>query len=350
MSLESFWKQVIRKEKALWLLPLLKGVSLLYQGVLSLRHFLYDRGFFKSHLVNAPVISIGNIAMGGTGKTPLALLLASRLKEKFSLAILSRGYKGKNTGTPLLVSDYDKNQNGYQIVGDEPLLLSRKLHVPVYIGKDRTQSAKLAIERGAKLLLLDDGMQQRKLKKTIEIALLDPSTPLDALFPYGYLRDLPSRLRVASLIALHPVSSQKQFEDFKEKLRAYSDAPLIGITSELLIPPSITKVGAFCAIAQPQRWINMLEEKGITVVDALFYSDHASITEKKLRAFWSEAKAKGASHLVLTEKDGVKISSSLKKELPIVEVPLKLNITYNAPAWEEMIEKIGDKEVQCTKN
>src|ERR1700722_19748278 len=156
---------------------LLSGFSYLFQAAVALRNWGYDRGLIRKTRAALPVVSIGNIAAGGTGKTPLIHLLASRLTEgrgssENAVAILTRGYRGTLKGDPLNISEACSLD--VKTFGDEPSWLCQKLpQTAIWVGKNRIKSAELAAKTNARILLLDDGMQYRSLDRDVEIVLLD---------------------------------------------------------------------------------------------------------------------------------------------------------------------------------
>ena len=198
-------EEILRKEReglaAKTLLSLLYPPSLCYGLGVKLRNLLYDKGTLRQEKCKALVVSVGNVVAGGTGKTPFILMLAKKLMQEMPLAILSRGYLGasENKGQSTQVA-----QDGSALqFGDEPLLLAQNLDkASVYVGKDRVKSAHKAVEQGAKVILLDDGMQHRRLHRDIEIVMVHGKDPFHGgrYLPGGLLRDDPKQLKRADYI------------------------------------------------------------------------------------------------------------------------------------------------------
>src|ERR1700733_10630426 len=205
MDLERSILKIIRGEKkAPVAMACLKAFSLAYRSVIALKNLAYDKKLLASEKLSVPVVSIGNLVAGGTGKTPLVHSLALALQGKVHLGILSRGYK----------SQIEKSKQIKQIsagngplcspaeCGDEPYLLAQKTKASLWVGADRIASGKKAIEQGANCLLLDDGMQHRRLFRDFEIVVIDGTSPFSEgnFLPCGWLRDSPKRLKNADLI------------------------------------------------------------------------------------------------------------------------------------------------------
>ncbi len=344
MSLELVWKTVLTEKKYKIFLPILYFFSLIFKFFLRVRHFFYEVGFFKTTAVPAVVVSVGNIVVGGSGKTPFVLFLVKELEKRAQVAILTRGYRSEleHQRIPQKARDFFHDPKAWEIIGDEPFLFCQKLKSKIWVGKNRLSSAELSVKEGAEILVLDDGMQYRKLKKDYEIVLVEAASPLADRFllPRGHLRELPSRLTVADLIVLRGKDSAV-FEKAREELSVWTSAPCIGMSAEITVPEGIRKVGVFCGIANPSRFIEELKLKEVDVVETFILGDHQNISIEALKIFARKAKIKGAEALFCTEKDRVKILEIFEMEnLPIFSIPLELKIIYNPEAWNKFIEKI----------
>ena len=270
------------------------------------KNFLYRREFLPTERVSVPVISVGNIVAGGTGKTPLVHLIAKTLSQEIPMAILTRGYRG----------------------GDEAKLLARRLpSVPVYIGKNRIASAYRAIADGAKLLLLDDGFQHRKLARDFDCLLLHPADRHDHYLPRGTLRDDPERISEATHIFSYPSGTEG-----------------IGLAlGGKKLHCSAKKVGAFAAIARPEQFFQTLREMGLEIVATCELADHEPIGEKRLARFAEECRQKGAEALICTEKDWVKLSLTSPLALPVDYLEIELEVVSGIDQWQLFIEQIRQK-------
>ena len=241
----------------------LRTLSYLYRAGVALRNRFYDAGLLKARDAGLPVISIGNISAGGTGKTPFVKLLAEELSKKFQVAILSRGYHSTSEKTEQVFQVTSETDVAF--CGDEPYWLARCLpQVQVWVGKSRLEAARRAKENGAQLILLDDGMQHRQLKRNMEIVLVDGEDPFGNGFflPRGLLRDSPLRLNKAHfLIVIKPTRI-----GIKKELTSLTKAPLILAERRTEVSLIGKKVAVFCAIAKPQKFLQSVRDAGGDIV------------------------------------------------------------------------------------
>lgn len=318
MHLETRMKEILdgkRKGKnALWLL------SLLYATGVKLRHTAYQSHLLPIHKVSAVVVSVGNIVAGGTGKTPLVHLLARTLASDHSVAILSRGYasEAEEREMPTRVEpEMSANE-----VGDEPLWLAQKLaNIQVWVGRDRVKSAEQAVKNGAEIIVLDDGFQHRRLHRDFDVVVTGDEPYSNGHFlPRGYLRDLPSRLEQADLIAVMG----------KQKLDI--SVPQVVFERKILANLHGKKVALFCAIANPQRFIQAVASLGGEMVNTYIKPDHEPFSLEELTLL-----SRSADVLVCTEKDFVKLP---KTTLPIMPLPLEISIAEGDEVWKQFIHQI----------
>lgn len=283
-----------------------------------------------------PVISVGNVVVGGTGKTPLIDFLAQEIE---GCAILSRGYRSESVRKNLLVS----KEMDARVCGDEPLLLSGRGY-SVYVGRNRFLSAKMAENRGARALLLDDGMQQRWLKSDVQIAVVGGKNLFGNGFflPRGELRDSPKRLKKVDLVV---VNGADDFAAVADKVKQWTDAPVVGMqpkvvgvfSAEEKISIAGKKVRIFCAIANPERFVESVKKLGAEVVDVVIKPDHAHFAAKEL-------KATDVDWLICTEKDWVKLKCPGKK---IAYVKIALTVVENETILREFLSQVRQL-VTCT--
>lgn len=286
--------QIIRGEKKAPLISaFLAFLSFAYRTGISARNWAYDRGFLPSTKLSVPVISIGNIVAGGTGKTPLVHLLANQLQDKARLAILTRGYRSQIEKSGR--SERIHSQTSPETCGDEPYFLAKKTKAAVWVGVDRSASGRLAIEEGANCLLLDDGMQHRRLKRDFEIVVIDGQDPFSSgrFLPWGLLRDTPQRLKSANLIVFTHVKDEKHYRQLQKQISPFSSAPTVGAQLEILAASLPRKVGVFCGIGKPDRFLQAVRDLKSEIVDTLILKDHGSLREGQLRAFADECRKKG---------------------------------------------------------
>lgn len=315
-----------------------------FEKTVKMRNFLYDMGFKKEKKAPLPVVSIGNVAVGGTGKTPFAIFLARALQSSIDpplrIAILTRGYRSfaEKRKKPLIVSDGEGGLPIYppDIIGDEAYLMAKNLpNVMVISGKNRFLSVLEAKKRDIQLVLLDDGMQHRKLFRDVNIAMLAGEEHSEKFLPFGNLRDDPKRLSDVDFL----ISRGQEFAD-----TIAIDFRVVGVvSSDGKIRESLTDipVAIFCGIGRPESFVKTVEECGTKVVDCLFLADHEKIDEAKLNAFAIEAKKKGAFFLLCTEKDYVKYENS-SFVLPVMWVKREMYIIGNLQKWNALIHRIRE--------
>jgi tetraacyldisaccharide 4'-kinase len=298
--------------------------SLAYGAIAALRNHLYDRGIVKQVRLSCPVISIGNITAGGTGKTPMTVLTTNGLKARgFRPAVLSRGYGGRLKTSGNVVSDGARLLLSPEEAGDEPVLIAAAAPgIPVLTGPDRCISGRSAIEKfGANVLVLDDAFQHRRLFRDVDIVLLDRDRPFGngRLLPAGPLREPPSALNRANVIVETGILRGEQEQDGKKPAR-HSNIPsfralyqpldiIRGKNNQILFPSALQgkKIYAFTGIAAPDKFRATLEKMGAKIIKFLAFPDHYFYKQADVEAIAGEAKALHAGMLITTEKDGVKL-------------------------------------------
>ena len=328
----------------LLLLPLTL-LSLLYGIAVKVRLFLYSAGILKTHHLKCKVISVGNITVGGTGKTPVTEFIASGLQKKgYKVAILSRGYKGEKKTDISLVSDGDQLFLGPDEAGDEPYMLAKRLKgVPVIVGSDRHKIGSYALNKfNVDALILDDGFQHVRLNRDMNILLIDGKRGVGNGFltPRGPLREPLSGIKRADLILINKaesmnlelekgigefVTSQSMFRShYKAKgLISLRDKKEAGI--ELL---DGVKVVMLSAIATPSSFSNLLSSLGGRILDEVSFPDHHSYRQRDLDMIIESAKSSGADFIVTTEKDAVKLAQlKFAKDIPFYYLEIALNMS-----------------------
>lgn len=343
-----------RKKKSLWeqvLLFPLYLFSLPYGGAVRTRSFFYSLQLLKTTTLPCPVISVGNITVGGTGKTPLVMALAKRLTAKgIPVAILSRGYKRTKTSEPV-ASDGKTIFLSPKESGDEPFLMAKACQgVPVLVGKDRFINGQLALQRfGVRGLLLDDGYQYLPLHRDINILLVDSTIGFGDhhLLPRGILREPLSHLHRANLFLINKAAEPATFQSLEKEIQEicpgvrvfhsdYVPVSLVGPQEEQEELGSLKekRVLAFSGVANPNSFSSMLRKCGMKIVGETIFPDHHLYTAKDLR--YIEEKAKGADGIVTTEKDMVKL-----KEFNIAHLPIRaLRVEMKIHKEEEFFKKI----------
>lgn len=288
-------------------------LSGLFGAAVSLRNRLYDSGHFQQQKLASPVISIGNISVGGTGKTPFTIALAELLRKRgYEIDVLSRGYGRRSKGTVRVTATTTPEEGG-----DEPVLMARRLGVPVYVSGLRRDAGKLAeTESTNRIHLLDDGLQHRQLARDFNIALLAERDLKDCLLPIGRLREPLSALSRADAVVVN--------EDLTEGISGFS-GPVWKIRRSLALPPNMPKrLVAFCAIAKPAAFFDQLRATGLELADTISFADHHHYTTtdlERLRKVASESRADG---FITTEKDAVKIDESELRDITVAPLVTEL--------------------------
>lgn len=313
-----------------WYIPLLP-LSWLFSLVTSLRRTLYRSGFLRSFDVGKPVIVVGNIVSGGTGKTPVSMWLSEILKDRgFRPGIASRGYGGAVGRVPLQVLD----DSDVRVVGDEPLLMARRAICPVVVHPDRVAAAAMLIEMGCDVIVADDGLQHYRLKRQFEIAVVDGARGFGnaRLLPAGPLREPVTRLTTVDQVMLHG-EDPNAFERcglhvtgtrFQLSVSAVHD--LQGRKTIPLERLRGRSVHAVAAIGNPQRFFRLLASHGIKVLPHEF-PDHAAISR-------AELEFGDGLDVLMTEKDAVKVAWPVPPHWWYVAVDLTLR-KAGEPEWLE---------------
>jgi tetraacyldisaccharide 4'-kinase len=333
------WEHYLFQECGGWwrrllLLPL-TVISWVYGAVMWIRATLYQRGVFKTRQLPCRVLSVGNITVGGTGKTPLVAALAKELQQRgMHVGILSRGYKGLKERTGGVLSDGTKIYLAPAEAGDEPFMLATMLsHVPVLVGKNRYEMGIYAVETfGVNVLILDDGFQHVRVKRDLDIVLIDSRRGFGNghLFPRGPLREPLRSLRRASLLILTKTDfSQPLDHELTDALRShtptvplyhsrYKPISLVEMASGKEFPTEFLhgkRVLAFAGIADPEYFVHILKGLGANIVRAVPFPDHHQYTTEDVREL-SEYRDT-LDLFVTTQKDNVKL-----KEIPLEGLPL----------------------------
>jgi tetraacyldisaccharide 4'-kinase len=344
-----------------WLAPL----TPLYAAGLYLRNRRIENGSEPFRLLRFPVISIGNLSTGGSGKTPLTIALAQALVARgLRVDVLSRGY-GRNIQLAARVNPDGTAED----FGDEPLLITRETGLPVYVASQRYDAGALAeaeqshIEKGSDLVgqgfspdtkqaklsgaltpevcihLLDDGFQHRQLARDVDILLLDKGDWRDMLLPAGNLREPLSATRRASVIAI-PANEP----ELANELQAWGwKGPIWRLRRTMEIPAVSSPVAAFCGIARPEQFFNGLESAGLHLSARVAFPDHHRFTARDLDGLVATARVAGATSLITTEKDLIrlgKLASTFPQSLPLKTARLRIEIEDPTAAIDWLINRL----------
>lgn len=322
---------------------LLWPASLLYWGLAWWRNFFYNIGFFFTRRVPAAVVSIGNLSVGGTGKTPAAIFIAQyMLNLGYRVGVVSRGYRRQSSGT-VIISDGKSILATPEEAGDEPYLIASRLpNVPVVVDENRFRGAMTVVKEYApEILILDDAFQHRGLFRDCDIVLLDASAPLEEyhLFPYGTLREHFGALKRANLIIWTRTNSQKPPPKLEARIvqlgiphinsRMEVSRQLVDITTGGMIPCEQLRgkpLLAVCGIAQPMTFYNALMSLGLEPESVRYYPDHHRYISQDL-AYLSELTENNRLAVITTEKDAVKLDSDFLAGHRVYAVRIEFQLT-----------------------
>ena len=307
-------------------------LATIYGSIVRARNALYDRGVAQVRRLDGPVVSIGNLSAGGSGKTPFVMLLGDLLKARgVKFNILSRGYGRRSRGV-LLVDPAGLPEQ----FGDEPLLMARKLQVPVIVGEDRYEAGKFAESKfGPQLHLLDDGFQHRALARDFDVVLVTPQDATDRLLPGGRLREPLRSLCRADAAVLTSGATPESFPlEGKHVWRVRR-----GIVPKDVPPQPVV----FCGIARPQSFLLQLKAANIEPAAQALYRDHHAYTEKDVRELLALKQRSEAGGFITTEKDAVNLGPYLSALQPLSVVPVKMELLDPAIVIDTILNKIAER-------
>ncbi len=360
------------------LLWFLKQLSYLYGWLMQLRLFLYKSGIIRHDTLGCQVISVGNITVGGTGKTPVVEIFARRLQQEGrKVAILSRGYKKEEPPffrrminkitmyekrcPPRVVSDGENLLLDSAMSGDEPYMLASNLeNVAVVVDKDRVKSGRYAIQKlGCDTLVLDDGFQYMKLKHRLEIMLVDSTNPFGNgyVLPRGILRERIKNVSRADFIFLTKCDGSDNSE-LKQMLRDYgAQAEIIECCHSARYLRNVytrdkeelnylqgLKVVALSGIASPRGFENELEKNGAVIIDRLRFSDHYRYSQQELIDIINNAHKNGADAIITTEKDAVRFPLLERIDVPLYFLRVDIELLSGHEDFNACISRICFRE------
>lgn len=349
-------------------------LSQLYAAAIQVRLFLWRHRIFRDHTLGCQVVSIGNLTVGGTGKTPVVEIFARALQQRGRrVAILSRGYKstprpwwervleklpgGENRFPPKVVSDGRSLLLDSEQAGDEPYMLASNLRdVVVLVDKNRVKAGRYAIRKfGCDTLLLDDGFQYLALKSRLDICLIDRHAPFGNhyMLPRGTLREPINNLARADYIFITkcgPTGAKK----LRKLLRQFnSQAEIIECTHQPLYLQDVftgerhpldrlrgIKVAALCGIAQPDSFERGLRELGANLIYSKWYADHHRYTQQEILNMINRSLRRGADAIITTEKDAVRFPKIDRRDLPIYFLRVEIKIVSGAKDFDDAVARI----------
>jgi tetraacyldisaccharide 4'-kinase len=357
---------------------ILHGLAAIYRVIVQIRLALYRNRYFRPRSLGCVVISVGNLTVGGTGKTPVVEMLARALQAGGRrVAILSRGYKSvprplllrlwdgifkkKAVFGPRLVSDGNSLLLDSRTAGDEPFMLANNLRgVVVLVDPDRVTSGQYAIESfGADTLLLDDGFQYVRMRHGIEIVLIDSQALFgnEYLLPRGTLREPPKNLRRATHIFLTKCIDRNNADSIA-RIRKYNrTADIIEcahrprhlrnlVTGEIKSLDFLRdlEVGSICGIAIPESFQSALNDLGAKVSVSKFYTDHHRYSVREIENFIRRCGRRGLAAIITTEKDAVRIPRILDPEVPIYYLRVEIEILGGQETWVRFVERLTTRQ------
>ncbi|MGQ9499471.1 MAG: tetraacyldisaccharide 4'-kinase [Dissulfurimicrobium sp.] len=318
-----------------------RPLSPAYSGVMRLRAWAYKKGFLVAKTLPCPVISIGNITLGGTGKTPFVMAVAEWLKRQdIRPAIVTRGYGGRAGKGPALVSTGEGALLSPLEAGDEPAMMANQIRgIPVVAGSDRFNAGLFAINNlNAQVILLDDGFQHIALNRDIDIVLIKAGRPFGTgrVFPGGDLREPLQAMRRATAIVItdSQILSPDQIKTYRQMVGAIAPERPVFLAQtrvknimdiDLSMP-----IFAFCGIGSPETFFEMCAETGADIRGKKAFRDHHAYTLNDIKQIAEEAIKSGARRVVTTAKDAVKVKDIWQetmagedKTLPLVTLEIE---------------------------
>jgi tetraacyldisaccharide 4'-kinase len=354
-------EDIMRDENARGILAFFLFIlSIIYSFVMKIRAFFYIHGIFKTRQLPCKVISIGNITVGGSGKTPMTIYLSKLLQQMgYRVLILSRGYKGKYERSLGIVSDGKNILMDADSAGDEPFLMAEKLKdVPVLVGKDRYECGCLGIQKfKPQVIILDDAFQHLRLHRDVDIVLMDRTRPLGNkhVIPRGMLREPASHLQRAHIFVMTR-ASQTQIDSQKSEIDQYiGNKPLLRcrhVPDQLLQtddagriilfePSSLAgrRIFAFSGIANNDDFLRMLNILSYQTLGSETFQDHHVYSDADLEMIVIKAKQSGAECIVTTEKDYVKVIERMNCSLPFFALSIRLSFGNDLNYFESIVRE-----------
>lgn len=374
VSLKRKIESIMQTDNAIWPAPLaslLYGISAVYAAAQKLRAFGYTKGLLPSRGLPCRVISIGNITVGGTGKTPMTIYVAQRLQQWGArVAVVSRGYKGAAEKTGGVVSDGQNLLMNADQAGDEPYLMASRLQgIPVVVGKNRYEAGFRAIhDYHPEVIVLDDAYQHLKLKRDINIILLDHDRPFGNthLLPRGTLREPTAALAraTACILTRSPQATDQETSDKCSGIKSVmpelpvfrsfhdpyfylvkSGLPTpVDKVSEFLPPPELDeikqrRVFGFAGIARNEDFQLTVGEAGFNAAGYCDFADHHRYSRKDMEDIAQAARGAGANCLITTEKDHARITRQMPLSMDLVVVGVKIGFRGNGDEFIAFIRR-----------
>jgi len=336
----------------------LSVLSLGYRAALAIRERAYRWRVLSTGRLPCPVVSVGNITLGGSGKTPMVEEVTLCLRELGAVpAVVSRGY-GRDTRGVGVVADREGTRLGPRAAGDEPLLLAERLPgVPVVVGENRFEAGQAAVQRcGATAIVLDDGFQHRTLHKDLEILVANGRAPWgnQRLFPRGMLREPLSALSRADLVVVTNPPSVADTDAVTETVRRHNRrAPVLAASYEVAGARDLAagrqlnadqlsgqRLLAFAGLGSPRGFADTLGTAGVRVAGLMEYPDHHWFAQRDLEELAQQARALGVDGLITTEKDWVRLRSLTPLSLPLWVLRVRLQLQFGRDQLLHALDRV----------
>lgn len=360
--IKSFFTEIIYGRRddclaSLFAIPLF-FLSLIYRLLLVFRKGLYSFSLLKVRDLPCKVISVGNLTLGGSGKTPFVAYLAEKLREKgYRVAVLSRGYKRKVGRGVDIVSDGERILLAPDESGDEPYMLARRLReIPVVVGKNRYEAGLTAIrELHSDILILDDGFQHFSLKRDVDILLSDATQSFSTLriFPSGILREPLDAINRADIILFTRCQPCYDTEPGYPGKSIRDDAPLYHSFIEPFELVALSKnvkkdvaclanrkILAFCGIGNPESFRSTLLSLGADIRSFLAFPDHHSFSKEDMKKIHRLSLEENVDMVITTEKDGIRLLERLPADFPLWELRVKLIVKEEHALEEDILTRL----------
>ncbi len=342
----------------LWLAWFLQPAAFLYLIGAGVNRFLYSKGILRKRFFNTVIVSIGNIEVGGVGKTPVTIRIAGKLADMgLRTSVVCRNLAAGNV-PPMAVTPGDAS--GGPVLSDEAILLGRVLGgtCSVYTARDKTAAVERSVrEMKPEVIIVDDGFQHHKLHRDLDVVVLNADHPFGqgGVLPAGTLRESSRALSSADYLWINGVTSEPQLSLARRLVSGRNwKAPFI---SSSVIPGKplkhdgtsnkVGRVVAFCGIGKPGGFRNTLEKTGFEILRFHIYPDHWRYTQNDIQHLLGSLAQSGADYLITTEKDAARLGGSAVKAMNLSVLPIRLSVTSHLAEEEllgSILELVGRKQ------
>ena len=359
---ENTYRLILAEEKQSLGITILRVVATVvawsYDKLAIFRNLLFDLRVLKVHKLSCPVISVGNLAVGGTGKTPMVIWLARFLSEEgWRVVVVSRGYRGEETKRVLVVSDGRNILAGSDVSGDEPQLLARRLPgIPVLCSTKRALAAEAAVEQfRCEVVILDDGFQHRFIARNLDVVMLDAQKSFGngSLVPRGILRERTKALTRAQVLVLSRFDGSEQAEQSHKNLvgqwpdktivtAAHRATHLFKATTQRELPLSSVenkRLAAFAGINRPDDFFRTVRDLGADLVHTTALPDHHPLTIELLASLVEEASEQKPELWLTTEKDWVRLPSDLPDSMELMILAVEIDLDGDSSLLKAVVQE-----------